>query len=256
MKISDEGLRLIRSFEGYHTRLKDGSCAAYLCPARVPTIGWGCTEGVKLGMVWTEQEAEDALRREIAKFEAIVAKHVTVEINQNERDALISLAYNIGEGGRDRRGKIIPGFSTSSVLKRLNKGDRVGAARAFPLWNKGGGRVLPGLVSRRAREAALFLKPVEAPDEPFMPQAVEPSREPPKPATVAVCTASAGGLAMPFLPSIPAPPVDAVSNVAGWQTAAETLGAFASSRYAVYAICAMIFVTWVVPAISKKWSSQ
>ena len=76
-----------------------------------------------------------------------------------------------------------------------------------------------------------------------------------KPA-VAVGTCAASGLAMPFLPSIPAPPIDAVSNVAGWQTAAETLGAFASSRYAVYAICAMIFVTWVVPAISKKWSSQ
>lgn len=55
---------------------------------------------------------------------------------------------------------------------------------------------------------------------------------------------------------VPKPPVEAVSSVAGWQSAAETVGAFASSQYAVYAICAMIFVTWVVPAISKKWSSQ
>lgn len=246
MKISDEGLRLVRSFEGYHTRLKDGSCAAYLCPARVPTIGWGTTEGVKLGMVWTEAEATAALLREIAKFETAVNTSVTVEINQNEFDAMVSLAYNIG----------VAGFKRSSVLKRLNKGDRTGAARAFHMWNRGGGRVLKGLVSRRAREAALFLKPVERPEEPFMPQAVEPSREPPNPATVVVGTCATGASVMPFLPSIPAPPIEAVSSVAGWQNAAETLGAFASSRYAVYAICAMIFVTWVVPAISKKWSAQ
>lgn len=246
MKISDEGLRLVKSFEGYHTRLKDGSCAAYLCPARVPTIGWGCTEGVKLGMVWTEAEAEAALRREIAKFENAVNTSVTVEINQNEFDAMVSLAYNIGAAG----------FKRSSVLRRLNKGDRSGAARAFHMWNRGGGRILAGLVSRRAREAALFLKPVVAPEEPFMPQAVEPSKEPPKPATVAVGTCAAGGLAMPFLPSIPAPPVEAVSSVAGWQSAAETVGAFASSRYAIAAVCAMIFIGWIVPALAKKWSAE
>ncbi len=74
MNISDEGLRLIKSFEGYHTRQKDGSCAAYLCPAGVPTIGFGCTEGVKLGMVWSAGEAEAALRREIAKFETAVTR--------------------------------------------------------------------------------------------------------------------------------------------------------------------------------------
>ena len=243
MKISDEGLRLVKSFEGYHTRLKDGSCAAYLCPARVPTIGWGCTEGVKLGMVWTEAEAEAALRREIAKFENAVNTSVTVEINQNEFDAMVSLAYNIGAAG----------FKRSSVLRRLNKGDRTGAAKAFHMWNRGGGRILAGLVSRRAREAALFLKPVAAPEEPFMPQAVAESKEPPKPATVAVGTCAAGGLAMPFLPSIPAPPVEAVSSVAGWQSAAETVGAFASSRYVVIAVCAMI-IAFLAPKIIQRFA--
>lgn len=243
MKISDEGLRLVKSFEGYHTRLKDGSCAAYLCPARVPTIGWGCTENVKLGMVWTEAEAQAALLREIAKFENAVNTSVTVEMNQNEFDAMVSLAYNIGAAG----------FKRSSVLRRLNKGDRAGAAKAFHMWNRGGGRVLKGLVSRRAREAALFLKPVEKPEEPFMPQAVAESREPPKPATVAVGTCAAGGLAMPFLPSIPAPPVDAVSSVAGWQTAAETLKGFTASPAMWIAVCG-ILIAVVLPWLKARFA--
>ena len=236
MQISDEGLRLIKSFEGFHTRLKDGSCAAYLCPANVPTIGWGCTEGVKLGMVWTAEEAEAAIRREISKFERMVDRHVTVEINQNERDALISLAYNIGEGGYDKKGRKIPGFSNSTVLKRLNKGDRAGAAKAFEMWTRGGGRVLPGLVSRRKREAALFLKPVEAPEVPSMPQVVQEAK-PPLPGPVIATGACTAGLA---IPSLPVPPVDQISNVAAWQSSAETVSGFIGSPVMKYAVCGMV----------------
>lgn len=243
MKISDEGLRLIKSFEGYHTRLKDGSCAAYLCPAKVPTIGFGCTEGVKLGMVWTADEAEAALLREIAKFEDAVNRSVTVEINQNEFDAMVSLAYNIGAAA----------FARSTVLRRLNKGDRAGAAKAFHLWNKGGGRVLSGLVSRRMREASLFLKPVAAPAEPFMPQAVQASKEPPKPATVAAGTCVAGGAALPFLPSIPTPPVDAIASVAGWQNAAETLRNFAHSP-GLYIAIGGILIALIWPKIIGRFA--
>lgn len=223
MNVSDEGLRLIKSFEGYHTRLKDGSCAAYLCPARVPTIGYGCTEGVKLGMVWSEDEAETGLRREIAKFEAAVSRLVTVSINQNEFDAMVSLAYNIGAAG----------FARSTVLKRLNKGNRVGAAQAFEMWNKGGGRVLPGLVSRRKREAALFLKPVEAPDEPFMPQKVNPAPEPPKPSTVAVAVGTAATVATSVIPASPPPPVppavtETITNVNAWKAIGDQAWALKS----------------------------
>ncbi len=220
MKISDEGLRLIKSFEGYHTRLKDGSCAAYLCPAGVATIGYGCTEGVKLGMVWTAEQAEAALRREIVKFEAAVSRSVTVEINQNEYDSMVSLAYNIGAAA----------FQRSSVLRRLNKGDRAGAAKAFHLWNKGDGRVLPGLVSRRMREAALFLKPVEKPEEPFMPQTVTASAEPAKPATVATAAGAAAVVATQTLPGLPIPSVppeiaDSVANVSIWKDVGEQVWA-------------------------------
>lgn len=218
MKLSDEGLRLIKSFEGYHTRLKDGSCTAYLCPAGVPTLGYGCTEGIKLGMVWTAEQAEEALRREIAKFENAVTKSVTVDINQNEFDALVSLAYNIG----------VAGFQRSSILRRLNKGDRKGAAQAFHMWNQGGGRVLPGLVSRRAREAALFLKPAEKPEDPFMPQAVAASPEPAKPVNVAVVSGTAAVAATQAIPGLPLPAVppeitDSLTNVTAWKGIGEQL---------------------------------
>lgn len=218
MKLSEEGLRLIKSFEGYHTRLKDGSCAAYLCPAGVATIGYGCTVGVKLGMVWTEQQAEDALAKEVSRFEDAVNRLVTVPINQNEFDALVSFAYNCGEGA----------LAKSSILRRLNKGDRKGAAQAFHLWNKGGGRILAGLVSRRAREAALFLKPVEKPEEPFMPQAVVASSEPAKPATVATGAAGAAVVATQVIPGLPVPSVppeitDSLNNVSAWKGIGEQL---------------------------------
>jgi lysozyme len=261
MKISDEGLRLIKNFEGYHTRLKDGSCAAYLCPARVPTIGWGTTEGVKLGMVWTEAEATAALLREIAKFENAVNTSVTVEINQNEFDAMVSLAYNIG----------VAGFKRSSVLRRLNKGNRAGAAQAFHLWNKGGGRILAGLVSRRAREAALFLKPVEKPEEPFMPQAVECSTTPQNKAAgwgIGIDTGwDVAHIAAPdVIPAppfgflsrlsdagIPTPPAELVSSVAGWQTAAETLANFARSPSVLIAVCG-ILIAFALPWAARRFS--
>ncbi len=217
MKLSEEGLRLIKSFEGYHTRLKDGSCAAYLCPAGVPTIGYGCTVGVKLGMVWSEAQAEKALAKEVERFEDAVTRLVTVPISQNAYDALVSFAYNCGEGA----------LAKSSILRRLNKGDMAGAAQAFHLWNKGGGRVLPGLVSRRAREAALFLKPDTRPEEPIMPQAVAASAEA-KPATVATGAAGAAVVATQVIPGLPVPSVpheitDSLTNVSAWKGTGEQL---------------------------------
>ena len=220
MQISDEGLRLIKSFEGYHTRLKDGSCAAYLCPASVWTIGFGCTEGVKPGMVWTAGEAEAGLRREIAKFETTVNRLVTVSINQNEYDAMVSLAYNIGSAG----------FARSTLLRRLNNGDRSGAAKAFEMWKSGGGRVLPGLVSRRQREAALFLKPVEASDEPFMAQSVTEVREVSKPAVAVGTTAAVIAVteAAPAIipPAVPDAITQGISNVGAWKGVGEIAWSF------------------------------
>lgn len=208
MNLSEDGFRLIRSFEGYHKRLEDGRCIAYRCPAGVWTIGYGCTEGVKEGMIWTAEQAENGLRREIAKHEAAVNRLVTVEINQNQFDALVSLSYNIGSGA----------LSKSSVLKKTNAGNFTAAAQAFAAWNKGGGKVLPGLVSRRAREAALFMKPAAAPEAPFMPQNVGKSLEVSK--TVAGTAAAGTGAVVSNLPVIPSPPD--LSQFTAWQSAGET----------------------------------
>jgi GH24 family phage-related lysozyme (muramidase) len=210
MNISDAGLDLIKRFEGYHDRLPDGSCRAYLCPAKVVTIGFGCTEGVKMGDVWTAEQAEAALRREIAKHEAAVVRLVTVELNQNERDALISFSYNVGSGA----------LSRSTLLKKLNAGDRKGAAGQFKLWNKGGGRVLRGLVDRRAREATLFMTPVDEPDTPAMPQKVEPSPEPftarAKATAAALASTAATTVATTGIPAPPEITTQSIGNTGQW----------------------------------------
>lgn len=161
-------LDLVKSFEGYHTRLADGRCQAYLDTLASPpiyTIGWGCTEGITAGMVWTEAEAEAALARELEKHAAIVDRVVTVPIGENNRAALISFQYNTG------------GLPGSTLLKKLNRGDFDGAAREFDKWTKAGGKVYKGLVRRRAAERAMFeqdAKDVHIPDgAPDMPQAVD-----------------------------------------------------------------------------------
>lgn len=163
MQISQTGLDLICEFEGYHRALPDGSCTTYYCPANVLTIGYGCTEGIRVGEVWTKQQAQDRFRSELAKHESAVNRLATVDLNQNQFDALVSFSYNCGSAA----------LGGSTLLKKLNAGDFDGAARQFPAWNKGGGKVLAGLVRRRAAEAALFRKPAEASPEPDMPQAVD-----------------------------------------------------------------------------------
>lgn len=134
------GLAVVKSFEGCKLR-------AYLCPARVWTIGYGSTgPHVKAGMVITEKQAEDLLQEDLDRFEASVAK-LADKPSQNEFDAMVSLAFNIGTGA----------FARSSVLRRHNAGNKNGAAEAFLMWNKGGGRVLKGLVRRRIAEKGLYL---------------------------------------------------------------------------------------------------
>lgn len=181
MQTSQSGLDLITSFEGYHRELPDGSCTTYRCPANVLTIGYGCTEGIREGEVWTKQQAQDRFRAELAKRERAVDRLATVDLNQNQFDALVSFSYNCGSAA----------LGGSTLLKKLNAGDSEGAARAFAAWNKGGGKVLPGLVRRRAAEAALFRTPVMPSTEPDMPQAVDaPTASPEKSRIMA--TASTG----------------------------------------------------------------
>lgn len=221
MKISEDGVRLICSFEGYHKKLSNGDCTAYQTylgngKYDIPTIGYGCTSGVKMGDVWTEEKARDELRKELAKHESYVTQYVTVPIGQNEFDALVSFSYNCGPA------------NLKKLVSRLNKGDRTGTAKAFLLYVKAQGQTLPGLVSRRTRESALFQKPAQQPEEPFMPQTVTASAEPAKPATVATAAGAAAVVATQTIPGLPVPSVppeitDSLTNVSAWKGIGEQL---------------------------------
>jgi lysozyme len=141
-RITKEGLELIKSFEGL--RLE-----TYLCPANIPTIGYGSTGShVKMGMKITETEAEDLLIEDLERFEVGVEKLCKVQLSDNEFSALVSFSFNVGLGALEK----------STLLKVLNSGDKVGAAPQFLRWNKAGGKVLNGLTKRREAEMKLFLK--------------------------------------------------------------------------------------------------
>ena len=127
--------------------------SAYLCPAKVWTIGIGTTVypnglKVKKGDKCTQEQALEYLQHDLKSFEKTVNDSVKVPLSQNQFDALVSLAYNIGSAA----------FKNSTLLKKLNAKDFTGAADQFLRWNKGGGKVLKGLVRRRDAERALFLK--------------------------------------------------------------------------------------------------
>lgn len=143
---SDVGVNLISGFED--TRFK-----AYDDGVGIWTIGIGTTvypNGVKVkkGDTCTLDQAKAYFRHDLAKFEKTVNDSVKVPLSQNQFDALVSLTYNIGSSA----------FKSSTLLKKLNKSDYQGAADQFPLWKEAGGKVLNGLVRRRAAERALFLK--------------------------------------------------------------------------------------------------
>lgn len=155
MTINQAGLDLIKEFEGFRAE-------AYRDPVGVWTIGYGTTAAAnvgiapKAGMKISKADAEMYLARAIDKFSAQIDPKITAPINENERAAFLSLAYNIGPGA----------FAKSSALRKFNEGDKTGAANAILLWNKAGGKVLAGLTRRRESERALFLRPVQPSQEP------------------------------------------------------------------------------------------
>jgi lysozyme len=148
MKINDAGLELVKSFEG--VRL-----APYKDPVGIPTIGVGATfyqDGRKVAMTdapMTEAQVTDLLKFHIQKFEQGVLGLVKVPLNSNQFSALVSFAFNCGTGN----------LQSSTLLKKLNALDYVGAANEFAKWDKSKGQVLPGLTRRRKAEKDLFLKP-------------------------------------------------------------------------------------------------
>lgn len=147
MNLSQKGLDLIKSFEGLVLHAyKAVSTEEYY------TIGYGhYGQDVSKTLSITQEQAEELLKQDVKRFVDGVNKVLQVEVNQNQFDSLVSLAYNIGLGA----------FGRSTLLEKLNKRDFTGTAKEFDRWNKSGGVVLAGLVRRRKEERELFETPVK-----------------------------------------------------------------------------------------------
>lgn len=141
MRISPTGISLIKRWEGFRSK-------AYLCPANVWTIGYGHTKTARAGQRISELQARALLMQDVQEYEKAVNRLVTVQLTQNQFDALVSFAFNVGIGA----------LATSTLRKRLNKGQYELAARELDRWVHGGGRKLPGLASRRKEEKEMFLR--------------------------------------------------------------------------------------------------
>lgn len=139
MNIGTKGLDLIRFFEGLELN-------AYQCAAGVWTIGYGHTKDVQQGMTISEARANEMLAEELNEYESYINGLVTVELNQDQFDAMVSWVYNLGVGN----------LKASTLLKVLNAGDYDGVPAQMMRWNKAGGKVLEGLTRRRQAEADMF----------------------------------------------------------------------------------------------------
>lgn len=139
MALSAAGLVGIALWEGYSEQ-------AYI-PVKgdVPTIGFGTTEGVKLGDKTTPPKALKRALDDVSKFEGAIRQCVKVPLHQHEYDAFASLAFNVGPSA----------FCGSTLVRKLNAGDYAGACAEISRWVYQGGRVLQGLVNRRAHERAM-----------------------------------------------------------------------------------------------------
>lgn len=146
MHVSPSGVDLICNFEGLRLKAYDDGVGVW-------TIGFGTTKypngiRVKKGDTCTLDQAKAYMQNDLKSFEQTVNNTVKVPLNQNQFDALVSLAYNIGSTA----------FKNSTLVKRLNEGNYNAAANQFNVWVHAGGKRMQGLVNRRAAERTLFLK--------------------------------------------------------------------------------------------------
>ncbi|SQI42344.1 Phage-related lysozyme (muraminidase) [Leminorella richardii] len=139
MMISQQGVDLIKSFES--CRLK-----AYLCPAGVWTIGYGHTSGVRPNDEISQAQAERYLKADLVRVEQDVRILARVPLTQGQFDALVSFAFNCGTRA----------LSTSTLLRKLNGRDYVGAAEEFSRWVFANGKRFAGLERRRRLEKRMF----------------------------------------------------------------------------------------------------
>lgn len=222
--INSAALDLIKQFEGFRP-------AAYKCPAGIWTIGYGTTAAAGVGiaptqgMVISEDEAAFYLKKGVEKFAEQITSAITAPVNGNEFGAFVSLAYNIGPAA----------FLKSSALRLFNAGDKKGAANAFLLWNKAGGKTLKGLVRRREAERALFLTP---PDGTVAEATAKPTRTSPSQSTTVQASA--------------------VQMVAGGGAALSSLGALDGTAQIVALVFAGVIVlaaAWVMRERLRRWAA-
>lgn len=134
-----DGKSIVRKFEGCELK-------AYLCPAGIPTIGYGHTHNVKLGDTCTQQQADEWLEDDFFYATSDVKSVVKVPLTDNQLDALASFVFNLG----------VRKLIQSTLLKKLNAKDYTGAANEFDKWVFAAGKKLNGLIARRAEEKKLF----------------------------------------------------------------------------------------------------
>lgn len=146
MKPSKRCIELIKEFEGFSDR-------PYLCPAKRWTIGYGATFYPNGTIVKgtdpqiTRERASDMLAMMVDKFALQVDKLITTEIKQNQFDALVSFAYNVGIGN----------FRNSTLLRKLNlKSNNAVISLELNKWNRANGHIMAGLTRRRNAEAKMF----------------------------------------------------------------------------------------------------
>ena len=139
MNISQEGLDLIKKFEGCELK-------AYQDSVGVWTIGYGHTKGVEEGQEITQDEAEEMLASELDEYEGYIRDMVECDLEQCQFDALVAWVYNLGPTN----------LRSSTMLKRLNANDLDDVPNQIKRWDKAGGKVLAGLVRRREAESLLF----------------------------------------------------------------------------------------------------
>ena len=143
---NEAGLALIKKYEGWRAE-------PYLCSARRPTIGYGSCWDLDGDPVTlshpsiTKEQGEYLLKREVRHSEAAVKKLIKAEMTPNMFSSLVSFCYNVGSGNLQR----------SSLRMRMNRGQYLAAADELPKWRRALGKILPGLVRRRAEERRLFL---------------------------------------------------------------------------------------------------
>ena len=139
MHINERGIEIVKSFEGI-------SLKPYLCPANVWTVGYGATRSSTGGPIDLDMEAiseaETLLIRDLESSEGWVRRLIKTALTENQFSALTSFTFNVGAGALQR----------STLRMKLNRGEYENAADEFPKWRIAGGRILAGLVRRRAAE--------------------------------------------------------------------------------------------------------